>query len=80
VPGANPAAGVPSGSPGISDLRMELMQALDSDDPDEIEPVLGRVSARLVPADADRLRELVSEFDFVQARSLVMIMSIPSSI
>jgi PAS domain S-box-containing protein len=80
VPGANPTAGVPSGSPGISDLRMELMQALDSDDPDEIEPVLGRVSARLVPADADRLRELVSEFDFVQARSLVMIMSIPSSI
>jgi PAS domain S-box-containing protein len=46
----------------------ELMAVLETDDPGCIEPTLDRLSANFSVADMTRLRQLVGEFEFEQAR------------
>jgi PAS domain S-box-containing protein len=49
--------------------RDALMAALETDDPGTIGPVLDRLSPSLTTGDLARLRDLVSGFDFEQARA-----------
>jgi len=54
-----------------SPALVELLAALETDDPGTVEPVLKRVAASLSPGDAARLHELIDEFEFERARKFV---------
>jgi len=70
-PEAAPGADRPSGLPGTRLALEEVLVALETDDPGIVEPVLDRLSASLSPDDTARLRGLIDDFDFEEAKALV---------
>ena len=53
------------------DTLQTLLTAMESDNPDVIEPVLKKVQANLTRAFANEMGHLVENFDFVEARKVI---------
>jgi CheY-like chemotaxis protein/HPt (histidine-containing phosphotransfer) domain-containing protein len=61
----------PAGATVAPSALLELLAALETDDPGAVEPVLKRVSASLLPGDAAQVQGLIDDFEFEGARNFV---------